>query len=250
MDPKYYTAIFNHLKNRFVEYSLDIVDNNKFAFLLDQGDITNVYCINDEGNFETVPFNDKLSNSMISMNMYFLCGSDWLCSEEIKTLQQEESFYSSYLLSKYYSTIGLAEMASSYRNDALDLFIAKDEKNYVLLYYELLDELDKNSSLSFSLPKSFSESIDYGIVHSGTDAIFEREINNQNDMDLYIFQVNVSCDCIDVQYDHVINANSTGTLKITYHASPSVKGSFVKTISVLTNAQQKVIVIPIKITII
>ena len=58
MDPKYYTAIFNHLKNRFVEYSLDIVDNNKFAFLLDQGDITNVYCINDEGNFETVPFTD------------------------------------------------------------------------------------------------------------------------------------------------------------------------------------------------
>lgn len=233
-------------QNIFMEYSLNLTSNSNLIFVFEQGLVTDVFRVISKGKLEKIPIDYDLLNSKVYASLFILGETSWLEKGHLNHLLQSDDFYSSYLLSRYYSILDEQTLAKENKNKAISFFEEHNPTNFILLYYEICDN---NESRALTLDKSISDPIVLSLKKDDEEAQFCRGIFNPHANDIYIFQVDVSCSCLSVDYDKVIHPKETGKLTVSYHPSGGEKGSLVKTISILTNAQPNVIVIPVKITI-
>lgn len=90
-----------------------------------------------------------------------------------------------------------------------------------------------------------SETVDVGEIPQGTPKMIEFSFKNTGDKEVIITNVKTSCGCTASDYTkEAIAPGKSGFVKATYNAA--VKGSFTKTVTVTTNADETPKVLTLK----
>lgn len=102
--------------------------------------------------------------------------------------------------------------------------------------------------MSFTITSAISwksDTVDVGEIPQGTPKMIEFSFKNTGDKEIIITNVRTTCGCTASDYTkEAIAPGKYGFVKATYNAA--VKGSFTKTVTVTTNAEETVKVLTLK----
>lgn len=231
--------------NRFIYYCCDLKIGLEFAFLLNNGTIKQIYAGNSEQK-DFSNYNFKIINWRI--NAYEAIKNN--DKDTILTLSSlaDSSFYSLYLLSKMYYSLGQEDNGEKYTIMAANSFERNPDKMLYPLYYEIMKDEKTTDAICF--PEELRDSINLGEIKKGE--IIKKVINYRNisNNDLLIFQAIPSCNCVKAQFSQRTSPYSLGQLIIEFDTHNENKGESKKSITVYSNSENKIEIIPIKVKII
>lgn len=157
-------------------------------------------------------------------------------------------FYDQYLSSIISSVLFDSSKEVRHREQALQLFEKQPNKVFIPLYYELKEKTDKESVVI--IPTELKETINLGIIQSGEIVECDISFKNNNVTDFLVFQTLVSCRCIEAECIFWTTSHNIGHLHIKYDSTDKSKGIDKGNITLITNATNKTVVIPITVDII
>ncbi len=232
-----------NIYNRFIYYCCEMPFGEEFAIVLRNGQI--VQLLYDKDTHNSKEYDYKQINKYLIANVaLFENDVDQMKSIVLDTTR----FYDQYLSSIISSVLFDSSKEVRHREQALQLFEKQPNKVFIPLYYELKEKTDKESVVI--IPTELKETINLGIIQSGEIVECDISFKNNNVTDFLVFQTLVSCRCIEAECIFRTTSQNIGHLHIKYDSTDKSKGIDKGNITLITNATNKTVVIPITVDII
>lgn len=231
-----------NVNNRFIYYCSELAIGDKIILALQDGRIIHIDPLDKS---KTIIADLETINWRVKVNMALQKRDPGIIPQ--LSIPGIDTFYDYYLLSRLSSLLNDTEKESHYLSIAKTKFEEDPSPIYLPLYYEI------NSIIKTELimtPIELLEPIDLGRVTQGDKVKHDCIFMNYSNEDLFIFQSSSSCKCLSVKCNYRVPSNTTGNIHLEYDTSGLEKGSYEKSIILITNTKQQTITIKVRIEII
>lgn len=162
-----------------------------------------------------------------------------LSDNEIHLIKSEESFYSRYLLGRYYETQGEDAMYRSLMAEACDFYLPGRDDLYLVLFEDVRTVVDLERE-----DLVYPENVDFGLVKKGGISTQEMMVFNPAEETAIILSIIPSCSCLEIHFPREIPPKTWCAIEITFKADIE-EGHTKKSISIVSDRSRKITVVPI-----
>lgn len=159
-----------------------------------------------------------------------------------KTIKAEPYFYNLYLASVCYTNIGEGKKSEIYSQKAIDWFEQEKSILYTYLCMELIKDMNPSELAKMSVE---CQNIDFGEIPAEKNSKKIIRYTNVGSSPLVIIGANVSCSCVNLEWNRTLDPGESGEIVIEYIAGAD-KGPFYKTVLLIVNTLEGSIMFSIR----
>ena len=241
-DYEYYFCDCGDARNFPIIYSHDIQDLPHILYVSSNGDCSEIV---QDGEDLSQWVNTLAPKSDMMDKLKYHYFLDRQNEDQIRLLRPifTDSFYSCYLYFRLMQMNRKFECSEYFREQAIKYYEDSPDLSKVLLFRELLRDYNTEGPVVVF----DSLSVDLGTLYKSGRYEIPLKYRNYSSQPLIILHSTVSCNCVEVEYDKIVEPNTEGMLKISYLAEGDPQGSaFERQIYLVTNSHNEEILITIK----